>query len=65
MTVFAAALGAFPPEDQYRTWVSVRILWRTSERLKEVVDKMIPSVVPGGSGQDESVCHPLDHKILW
>ena len=45
---FAAALGAVPAEDWFRTWAAGRtiMLRRTSKRVKEEVDKMrLPAVV--------------------
>jgi Ran GTPase-activating protein (RanGAP) involved in mRNA processing and transport len=45
---FVAALGAVPAEDWCRTWAAGRtiMLTRTSNRVKEVVDKMrLPAVV--------------------
>ena len=45
---FVAALEAIPAEDWFRTWATgwTIILRRTSNRVKEVVDKMLlPAVV--------------------
>ena len=44
---FVEALGAVPPEDWCRTWVTGRtiILRRTSKRVKDAVDEMCLSAV--------------------